>query len=229
MHLAKPGKSCARCFFTCTISRTDLPEDGRASRQLTQFASEPVTQESLCSDCRAFGTRESWCAGRATSPALVAALAIEAFKLFQQTVSHCFQGTQYWLGRQNPRVLGGAQGSVRRHCTGMSAPSLLIQEWPLCVPRTTFDWNCCKDDSVPEAGGKEVQLLASRVFWNSTTSEVSRPHFPVLRCHTGLCPKVRPVPVTADLPGIYMGFCLISPKEENSMGGPSCSRNSHIP
>ena len=39
-------------------------------------------------------------------------------------------------GRQNPRVLGGAQGSVRRHCTGMSAPSLLIQEWPLCVPRT---------------------------------------------------------------------------------------------
>ena len=98
MHLAKPGKSCARCFFTCTISRTDLPEDGRASRQLTQFASEPVTQESLCSDCRAFGTRESWCAGRATSPALVAALAIEAFKLFQQTVSHCFQGTQYWLG-----------------------------------------------------------------------------------------------------------------------------------
>ena len=84
----------------------------------------------------------------------------------------------------------------------------------------TVDWNCCKDDSIPEAGGKEAQLWALQVFklpfWKS--KEVSRLHFPVLRCHTGLCQKVRPVPVPADLPGIYMGLCLNSPTAEHSMG-----------
>ena len=56
-----------RCISTCTTSRPDLPEDGLLSRQSNLSAG-------IC--CRAFGTQGLWCAGRPSSLAPAAALAI---------------------------------------------------------------------------------------------------------------------------------------------------------